>query len=599
MNRKKAVACICLLALLCSTLFGNAVSAEGALEGATFTSTDTYLNDTVSIALPSTYEATVYFPSSMSASERGGVIVGNYSASGNACFNLEIHKNGAPRLYLTDNQKQITDILFNKINVYNGQWTHIAIVKDSEAGTVSCYVNGALKQTKNVATPASVTLPANTAIGGDFRSGNAQYFKGSIKSIALYSDMRSASEVAKDCAGDTFDSQGLIGFYKLTQSAKSFADQNGKGPKFFRYSLFPSDYTGVTDYAYSFAVVGDTQTLTYYYPDKLHYIYDWIVENAEAKKIKFVFGLGDITDKNTDAEYTLAKSEIKKMDGIVPYSLIRGNHDKKTGYNTHFPYSEFGHTVDGSYEKNMLNTYQRLTVGNVKYLIVNLDIGPSDEVLNWANGIIAEHSDYNVIITTHIYQQQDGTTFDAGEGGNAVWNGGINTGELMWEKLISQHENIFLVLCGHDPTDNIVVTKNVGVHGNTVTQMLVDPQRTDKNHGGVGLVAMLYFSEDGSQVDVEYYSTVKNAYFLESNQFHLKLDVMEQPAPDAPDLEAPDNVESASEDTGTTQQATAKPPVSTHEASLHSGVIAGIVIGAIALCGGAFAFVIIKKKMRR
>ena len=40
------------------------------------------------------------------------------------------------------------------------------------------------------------------------------------------------------------------------------------------------------------------------------------------------------------------------------------------------------------------------------------------------------------------------------------------------------------------------------------------------------MVAMLYFSEDGSQVQVEYSSTVKNAYFLEENQFSVKLDTV-------------------------------------------------------------------------
>ena len=604
MNQKKIVAWFSIFVILCSALFGNAASAESALEGATFTSDHYYVAESGFTSLPTTYEATVYFPASMSASERGGVIIGNYSASGNACFNFEIHKNGSPRLYITDSKKQISDIIFDQINVYNGQWTHIAIVKNFGAGTVSCYINGTLKQTKNVSTPSSVYFSGNTAIGGDFRSANTQYFKGAIKNIAVYSDMRSASEIAKDSTG-SFDAQALVGYYALTQNARKLVDQNRKGPTFVDAYPFLDDYESVTEYAYSFAVVGDTQTLTYYYPDKLHYVYDWIVENAEAKKIKFVFGLGDITDKNTAAEYNLAKDEIHKMDGIVPYSIVRGNHDKKAGYNTHFTYSEFGHTVDGSYEKNMLNTYQRLTVGDVKYLIVNLDIGPSDEVLAWANGIIAEHSDYNVIITTHIYQQLDGTTFDAGEGGNAVQNGGVNTGELMWEKLISQHENIVLVLCGHDPTDNIVVTKKAGVHGNTVTQMLVDPQRTDKNHGGVGLVAMLYFSEDGREVDVEYYSTVKNAHFLESNQFHLKLDLIGEPAPESPGNEETDSTESIPEESDTAQQTTAQLPdasgttATPNETQPHSGVIVGITVGATVLCGGACALVILKKKMRR
>ena len=44
------------------------------------------------------------------------------------------------------------------------------------------------------------------------------------------------------------------------------------------------------NYAYSFALIGDTQTLTHNYPAKFHYIYDYLVENVEKTKLKHVFG---------------------------------------------------------------------------------------------------------------------------------------------------------------------------------------------------------------------------------------------------------------------------------------------------------------------
>ena len=55
--------------------------------------------------------------------------------------------------------------------------------------------------------------------------------------------------------------------------------------------------------------------------------------------------------------------------------------------------------------------------------------------------------------------------------------------------------------------------------------MLIDPQGVDKAQGGVGLVCMLYFSADGKTMQVEYYSTDKQAYFLENSQFTLTLDL--------------------------------------------------------------------------
>ena len=90
------------------------------------------------------------------------------------------------------------------------------------------------------------------------------------------------------------------------------------------------------DYAYSFAVIGDTQIVTYndVFSNKqnLNKIYDWIVANKQSKKIEFVFGVGDITDTNVPAEWEHSYQQISKLDGVVPYSLVRGNHDLPLRY---------------------------------------------------------------------------------------------------------------------------------------------------------------------------------------------------------------------------------------------------------------------------
>ena len=41
------------------------------------------------------------------------------------------------------------------------------------------------------------------------------------------------------------------------------------------------------------------------------------------------------------------------------------------------------------------------------------------------------------------------------------------------------------------------------------------------------MIAVLYFSEDGKNVTVEYLSPVKNQFFLTENQFSFELDVVE------------------------------------------------------------------------
>ena len=92
------------------------------------------------------------------------------------------------------------------------------------------------------------------------------------------------------------------------------------------------------DYAYSFAVVGDTQTLNTKDAQNgtanMKKIYEWIVANKESKGISFVMGLGDITDTFQSSgtyyakEWANAKEALALLDNAdMPYSLVRGNHD--------------------------------------------------------------------------------------------------------------------------------------------------------------------------------------------------------------------------------------------------------------------------------
>ncbi len=471
-----------------------------------------------------TVEATVYFPKNYIASQRGGVIIGNYG-NNSACVNFEIYSNGSPRLYITDKSGTVYNFVFDKVNVFNGEWTHIAVVRENSS-TMKCYINGELAQTISKSSPNPTTSDFHI-LGGDLRSGNDLYFKGRLKNVALYSDARTADEIKADMTAPAKD--GLICNYDFEglNAPEIITDKSTNG---FDAKLKKSYFTEkapLEDYAYSFAVLGDTQILALNYPDKFTALYDWVLGNVESKKIKFVLGLGDITDDSTKAEWDLAKKNITRMDGVVPYSLVRGNHDTEATMMKFFPISEYKDKLGGFYNtKNIFNSWQELIVGEIKYLIFTLDYGASDAVLKWAEEIIVAHPEHNVIITTHAYLFRDGTTLDSGDVVPPSNKGSqYNNGDHMWDKLIKKHENIVLVLSGHDPCDYVVCAQDKGVNGNTVTQFLIDPQGVDKAQGGVGLVTMFYFSADGKTMQVETYSTDRKAFFLEENQFTVTLDL--------------------------------------------------------------------------
>lgn len=548
MNKRKSIIfhLFLLLVALSCILFLSACNADGTQTGDSdnleenagtneigmkFDVSAEYKTDILEMPLPMTYEAAVCFPAGYT--ERGGVIFGNYVDSNSACVNFEVYKYGIPRVYIIDNNGKCYNIVFNQIDVCNGKPTHIAISGDINTGKWKCYIDGKLAQTIDEAVPKTFNLISDFAFGGDKRGGNSQYFKGELYSLRLYSDIRMPEEIALDATRDENDEDNLITAYDVSASDEWKTEGiNAIGDQKFNLSLITNwikEIPEPEDYAYSFAVIGDIQTLNYSYPEKLLDMFEWIRDNKEEKKIAFSVGLGDVTEKNSQREYLNAIEAYDKIDGTVPFSIIRGNHDRSGYsseiYDTYITQEKYSDEITGSYDSSMLNTYRILKVGEVDYLFMNLDYLLADEVIAWANDVIAEHPECHVIVSTHIYMSNTGSYYKLdGNSGIGKKYGAKNNGEVLWDKLLSRHENIVMLICGHNPTDDIYYRQREGINGNKVTEILIDPQSTDKNYTGTGLVAMFYFSKDGKHLDVQYYSTAKDAFFKTNNQFSLDLD---------------------------------------------------------------------------
>ena len=137
---------------------------------------------------------------------RGGVIAGNYSTySAPGTLNFEIYSLGRPRLFYTSNNRSY-DIVFNT-DIRSDSVVKLALVIDGL--TAKLYTDGNLAETKNL--PALVPAVSNGyKIGYDNRSDLRPYFKGELKRVALFSDVRSDSEIAADAQGIADDEQGLL-----------------------------------------------------------------------------------------------------------------------------------------------------------------------------------------------------------------------------------------------------------------------------------------------------------------------------------------------------------------------------------------------------
>ncbi|MFC1679029.1 Ig-like domain-containing protein [Elusimicrobiota bacterium] len=294
---------------------------------------------------------------------------------------------------------------------------------------------------------------------------------------------------------------------------------------------------------FSIAILPDTQIYVKHrpegYPD-FQEIFTaqtrWIAENAESNNIEFVLHEGDITESNIRSEWEAARSSMEPLDGVVPYALAVGNHDlwystdsatmcRPDGdtslFNEYFPLdshkdlSGFGGVFDGEPRK-FDNSYHYFSAGGKEYLVLSLTFYPSDAMLDWANRVVAEHPDHEVIVLTHMYLNYE----DRGDGEYPMPDRCGNNGEDMWNEFVRKHENISFVFNGHMPGVNRLVS--TGDHGNKVYQMLADYQA--EGAGGNGYLRLLEFAPDEDKVYVTSYSPFKDKYKKDpENYFSIDL----------------------------------------------------------------------------
>ncbi len=509
-----------------------------------------------------------------------GVIFGNYKNATTSYINFEVFANGVPGLSFTNTEGTVTNVTFDTADIRTGDFVNVAIVFN--AGTsVSLYLDGALVETKETTDTyaADAATASDFVVGGDsedngtiqIEDDNKSFFNGNIKYLALYSVALDETAVTDlNTNGINANAENLLACYDMVNSKQGcILDLSGNG---CHASNFYKRATPLNDYAYSFAIVGDTQTSVHEDVSRAYtawkngtydtleealavqkrtsYVYNWLVDNKDSKKIEYVFGVGDITECRTktifesdgtstwtwDNEFQHAKNQITKLDGAgIPYALVPGDHDESnryslagtTGFYTNTGtrnYSKFasyfdellsdritGYYVDPAYPDSY-SYYMNFEVGSTQYMLLALEVGAPNRVLDWANEVVAANPDRRVIVLTHSFLNDNGERIGTGDGGHGDGADGDNVrnhGVDMWDEFVKLHQNISFVISGHKATSNVVWRQDKGDNGNTVTQILVDPQYMDASYG---MVCMLYFSEDGTDVQVEWISTGPNEF---------------------------------------------------------------------------------------
>ena len=300
--------------------------------------------------------------------------------------------------------------------------------------------------------------------------------------------------------------------------------------------------------AFKLVLLPDTQTYCSAFPEIFYAQTEWIANNADS--IAFVLHQGDITDNNSDKHWTVASNALNKLDGKVPYTFVPGNHDIGTGgksdvrntekMNSFLPFVKYvkNRSFGSTFESDKMdNTWHQFTAGGLKWLILSLEFGPRNVVVNWAKQVIEQHPNHKVIINTHAYMYSDNQRIskqhkhnwvpqDYGLGKESGANA-VNDGEQLWEKLASRYPNVLFVFSGHVLNDGTGTLVSKGDHGNDVYQMLANYQGGVINtiKGGNGNLRILTIAPKKGTISVKTYSPYTKEYKKERDQEFTFTDV--------------------------------------------------------------------------
>lgn len=274
-------------------------------------------------------------------------------------------------------------------------------------------------------------------------------------------------------------------------------------------------------------------------------VMNWIVDNADERKIAYVAHTGDIIENNIRAfppemedqvigELEFASQAQGRIDAAgIPNGVVAGNHDNQSGtdptlYDRYFGPDRYEALSEGwedaSYGGVMEpgsneNHYDLFSAGGLDFVVVGLSYGVTRDEAEWAASIFERYPDRNGILLTHDYLEPSSSP----DGRGAAFGG--SDGPLLYNLLVKDNPNVFLVLAGHrHGVGTNVRPPVVGDIGGGVVELLADYQFYTVSAGRLGLdriggydpadqlqfgasfFRMLQFDVDRGEMSVDTYS---------------------------------------------------------------------------------------------
>ena len=315
-------------------------------------------------------------------------------------------------------------------------------------------------------------------------------------------------------------------------------------------SLLNVSFSDKEDY-FSIIILPDTQFYSSKFPDIFYQQMEWIVDNKDSLNVQYVIHLGDITDNNKEYAWKVASNSFKILeDAKIPYSIVYGDNDIKNPdlnkydgirhtefLNKYFPVTRFARPGSwwkgGFLDKGKIDNYYCLfEYKDYKYMIMNLELAPRSSVLKWADKIISQNGSEKVIVVTHDYLDSEGKRLDDLEsfkmdGRDDMGKLKGNNADAVFNKLIKNNPDIFMVLCGHkegtfEKTVKIKISKD-SEKTRRVFEILTDFQdeklKGSDEKSGKGLLRVLKIYPGKNEISLTTVSALTNK--TKDEEIHL------------------------------------------------------------------------------
>jgi hypothetical protein len=213
----------------------------------------------------------------------------------------------------------------------------------------------------------------------------------------------------------------------------------------------------------------------------------YIVQNKAALNLKYVWQVGDLQDwdDETHSHYERASPCMRTIENAgIPISLTVGNHDTNavcyggsacpgtvtavevrntTTWNSYYPPSRFPGMVTFEAGKTD-NAYRTFTAGGLDWLILNYELWPRTNVVNWMKTVVSTHPNHNVILISHSILDGGGNVYNSNGGY------GANSATYVDTQVTKAYPNVRFTFSGHVGTSDF--REDTGVNGNKIYQFL-------------------------------------------------------------------------------------------------------------------------------